>query len=74
MGSDFVVAAAPHLLRPTFCRKLTLMGEIFNLLNIANLGGYSSNVRDTANFGSRRAVRIRCSDRGAAHGCHHPTV
>ena len=31
--------------------KLTLMSEIFNLLNIANLGGYSGNVRDTATFG-----------------------
>jgi hypothetical protein len=31
--------------------KLILSGEVFNLLNIANLSGYSGNVRETANFG-----------------------
>lgn len=31
--------------------KLTLMAEVFNLLNIANLGGFSGNLRNTALFG-----------------------
>src|SRR5262249_21195471 len=31
--------------------KLTALGEIFNVLNIANLTGYSGNLRETASFG-----------------------
>jgi hypothetical protein len=31
--------------------RLTLSGEVFNMLNIANLGGYSGNVADPVNFG-----------------------
>ncbi len=31
--------------------KLTVFGEVFNLFNIANLSGYSGNLRETALFG-----------------------
>ncbi len=31
--------------------KLTLIGEVFNLFNIANLGGYGSDLRDSGRFG-----------------------
>jgi hypothetical protein len=44
--------------------KLTLMGEIFNLLNIANLGGYSGNVRDPVNFGQPQSRADQVFDRG----------
>jgi len=30
---------------------LTLFGEVFNIFNVANLSGFSTNLRETANFG-----------------------
>ncbi|MGH9658953.1 MAG: hypothetical protein ACRD96_10450, partial [Bryobacteraceae bacterium] len=32
-------------------RQLIVFGEVFNLFNTANLGGFSNNLRDTAAFG-----------------------
>ena len=40
--------------------KLTLVGEVFNLLNIANLSGHSGNLANTATFGqpTRRVDQV----------------
>jgi hypothetical protein len=40
--------------------KLTLIGEVFNILNLANLSGHSGNVANTATFGqpTRRVDQV----------------
>jgi hypothetical protein len=30
---------------------MVVLGEVFNLFNVANLAGYSGNLRETAGFG-----------------------
>ena len=40
--------------------KLAIFGEMFNVFNVANLGGYSFNLSNTANFGqpTNRASQV----------------
>jgi hypothetical protein len=40
--------------------KATVFGEVFNVLNIANLTGYSGNLQQPASFGqpASRAIQI----------------
>ena len=40
--------------------RLTVLGEVFNLFNVANLAGHSGNLRATANFGqpTNRVLRV----------------
>lgn len=46
------------VLRETY--KLTLIGEVFNILNIANLSGHSGNLSNTSTFGqpTRRVDQV----------------